>query len=62
MRRRRLSTFSWLPPVKVPTAYNNWCPNYSSTVLPVDDGRDVLEIAADYDNGVCTTYFGKGPL
>ena len=48
-------------PVQVPTAYNNWCPNYSSTLLPVDNGRNVLEIAADYDNGVCTTYFGKGP-
>ncbi|HJQ48279.1 MAG TPA: sialidase family protein [Amycolatopsis sp.] len=49
-------------PVKVPGATNNWCPNYSSTVLPVDNGRDVLEIAADYDHGVCTTYFAKGPL
>jgi hypothetical protein len=48
-------------PVQVPTAYNNFCPNYSSTLLPVDGGRNVLEIAADYDNGVCTTYFGKGP-
>ena len=49
-------------PVKVPKAYNNWCPNYSSALLPVDNGRNVLEIAADYDNGVCTTYFAKGPL
>ncbi|WP_236789667.1 sialidase family protein [Amycolatopsis sp. GM8] len=48
-------------PVRVPAAYNNFCPNYSSTLLPVDDGRGVLEIAADYDNGVCTTYFAKGP-
>jgi hypothetical protein len=47
-------------PVKVPAAYNNFCPNYSSTLLPVDNGRNVLEIAADYDNGVCTTYFAKG--
>ncbi|MTD59649.1 sialidase family protein [Amycolatopsis pithecellobii] len=48
-------------PVQVPSAYDNFCPNYSSTLLPVDKGRNVLEIAADYENGVCTTYFAKGP-
>lgn len=59
-----LGTGNWYEvpaPVHVPSAYNNFCPNYSSTLLPVDNGRNVLEIAADYDNGVCTTYFGKGP-
>ncbi|GHF71949.1 hypothetical protein FHX82_000769 [Amycolatopsis bartoniae] len=49
-------------PVPVPAAYNNWCPNYSSALLPVDGGRNALEIAADYDNGICTTYFAKGPV
>ncbi|TNC28804.1 sialidase family protein [Amycolatopsis alkalitolerans] len=48
-------------PVRVPSAFNDFCPNYSSALLPVDGGRDVLEIAADYENGLCTTYFGKGP-
>lgn len=50
-------------PVQVPSPYNDFCPNYSSALLPVDGGRNVLEIAADYDDGgVCTTYFAKGPL
>ncbi|SFJ17173.1 hypothetical protein SAMN05421835_103298 [Amycolatopsis sacchari] len=49
-------------PVAVPDAFNDFCPNYSSVLLPVDGGRNVLEIAADYDNGVCTTYFAKGPV
>ncbi|HET6500186.1 MAG TPA: sialidase family protein [Amycolatopsis sp.] len=47
-------------PVAVSDARNDFCPNYSSTLLPVDGGRNVLEIAADYENGLCTTYFGKG--
>ncbi|MFD9888163.1 sialidase family protein [Amycolatopsis sp. NPDC059027] len=48
-------------PVAVGKPYNDWCPNYSSTLLPVDGGANVLEIAADYDNGICRAYFGKGP-
>jgi len=48
-------------PVAVPDAYNNFCPNYSSSLLPVDNARDVLELAADYDGGVCKIYAGKGP-
>ncbi|WAL69027.1 sialidase family protein [Amycolatopsis cynarae] len=55
--------WSELPaPVPVPDAYDNFCPNYSSALLPVDGGGTVLEIAADYDHGVCTTYFARGPL
>lgn len=50
-------------PVQVPDAWNNYCPNYSSTLLPTDGGRSVLEIATDYDeNGVCRAYFATGPL
>jgi hypothetical protein len=48
-------------PVTVGRPYDNWCPNYSSNLLPVDNGANVLEIAADYDNGVCKAYFGTGP-
>jgi hypothetical protein len=48
-------------PVAVPDAFNNYCPNYSSSLLPVDNGKNVLEVAADYVNGVCTAFFGKGP-
>ncbi|MEQ7009444.1 sialidase family protein [Actinopolymorpha sp. B17G11] len=50
-------------PVAVPEAYNNYCPNYSSTLVPSLDGRRVLEIATDYaDDGVCKAYFATGSL
>ncbi|WP_026360406.1 sialidase family protein [Amycolatopsis nigrescens] len=49
-------------PVHVKEPFDNYCPNYSSTLLPVDGGQNVLQIAADYtDTGDCTAYFGKGP-
>lgn len=50
-------------PVQVPDAYNNYCPNYSSTLVPTNDGQNVLEIATDYDDAdVCRAYFASGPL
>jgi hypothetical protein len=50
-------------PVAVPDAYNNYCPNYSSTLVPSQDGQRILEIATDYaDNGVCMAYFATGRL
>ncbi|WP_027941087.1 sialidase family protein [Amycolatopsis taiwanensis] len=49
-------------PVAVPDTFDDFCPNYSSALLPVDRGRNVLEMAADYENGACTIYFGKGPV
>jgi hypothetical protein len=50
-------------PVAVPDAYNNYCPNYSSTLVPSLDGRQVLEIATDYaEDGVCKAYFATGRL
>ncbi|OZM74805.1 hypothetical protein CFN78_00850 [Amycolatopsis antarctica] len=49
-------------PVQVNNPYDDYCPNYSSTLLPVDDGENVLQVAADYDaDGVCKSFFGKGP-
>ena len=48
-------------PVSVPDAYNNYCPNYSSALLPSTDGAEVLEFADDYVEGVCTMYFASGP-
>ncbi|RZS40726.1 hypothetical protein EV193_10338 [Herbihabitans rhizosphaerae] len=48
-------------PVHVANPINDWCPNYSSTLLPVNGGNDVLQIAADYDNGTCRAYFATGP-
>jgi hypothetical protein len=44
-------------PVHVPSPYDNYCPNYSSALLPAVDGSSILELASDYNNGVCNTYF-----
>jgi len=46
-------------PVQVPTAYDNYCPNYSSALLPAADGSNILELASDYNNGGCITYYGS---
>jgi hypothetical protein len=35
-------------PVEVPHSYDNPCPNYSSALLPVQDGAALLELASDY--------------
>ncbi len=35
-------------PVEVPHSYDNFCPNYSSALLPVRDGTALLEFASDY--------------
>jgi hypothetical protein len=44
-------------PVAVPDARNDYCPNYSSALLPAATGTSVLEIATDYAGKVCTPYF-----
>lgn len=49
-------------PVPVPEAYDNFCPNYSSAILPQPDGRAALEIASKYDGNRCRSYFARGPL
>jgi hypothetical protein len=47
-------------PVQVPTAYNNYCPNYSSALLPAADGSSILELASAYNSSnQCLTYFGS---
>jgi hypothetical protein len=47
-------------PVQVPTAYDNYCPNYSSALLPATDGSNILEMASDYNsNNQCVTYFAS---
>ncbi len=56
---------TWYPiaaPVPVPDAYDNFCPNYSSPLLPLDRGRAVLEIASRWEDGHCRSYFARGPL
>ncbi|MFD7161548.1 ricin-type beta-trefoil lectin domain protein [Kribbella sp. NPDC059898] len=48
-------------PVEVPNPYNNFCPNYSSPLLPSEDGRKVLEIASAWaPDGECKAYFDSG--
>jgi hypothetical protein len=49
-------------PVPVPDAYDNFCPNYSSPLLPLDHGAAVLEIATRWDGNACNAYFARGPL
>jgi hypothetical protein len=49
-------------PVPVPAAYDNFCPNYSSPLLPLDHGLAVLEIATRWDGNQCNAYYARGPL
>jgi hypothetical protein len=49
-------------PVPVPSAYDNFCPNYSSSLLPLDDGAFALEVASQYDGKTCRSYFARGGL
>ncbi|WP_226961570.1 sialidase family protein [Streptomyces sp. 3MP-14] len=49
-------------PVQVPTAVPNYCPNYSSPLLPSNDGRELFQIATDWDGDVCRAYFATGSL
>lgn len=49
-------------PVHVAAPTATYCPNYSSPLLPSADGRTVLEIATDWDGGVCRPYVATGPV
>lgn len=49
-------------PVPVPDAYDNFCPNYSSPLLPLDHGLAVLEIATRWDGTACNAYYARGSL
>lgn len=54
----------WYPitaPVPVPDAYDNYCPNYSSSLLPSETGSSVLELANDYSSGQCLMFYNEGP-
>lgn len=56
-------TWGTMPaPVQVPAAYNNYCPNYSSPLLPSADGSNLLEFASDYVGSICTMFYGSGPI
>ncbi|GAA3864017.1 sialidase family protein [Streptomyces sedi] len=49
-------------PVEVPTAEPNFCPNYSSPLLPSADGTELLQIATDWEGDTCRAYAATGPL
>lgn len=49
-------------PVPVPTAYDNYCPNYSSALAGTRHGRAILEIATGYVGPECHAAFGTGRL
>ncbi len=49
-------------PVHIPDAYDNYCPNYSSPMLPSTDGASVLEFASDYVGTTCTMFYATGPI
>jgi hypothetical protein len=49
-------------PVEVPISYDNPCPNYSSALLPVQNGAALLEFASDfYALNKCGMYFATKP-
>lgn len=49
-------------PVAVSDPQINYCENYSSPLLPSADGRQVLQIATDFDGTVCKPYFATGSV
>lgn len=55
----------WTPipaPVEVPISYGNPCPNYSSALMPVQNGAALLEFASDfYALNKCGMYFAIKP-
>ena len=51
-----------IAPVEVPNSYDNFCPNYSSALLPTADGQSLLELASDYESlRHCGMYFATKP-
>jgi hypothetical protein len=50
-------------PVAIHEPWNNYCPNYSSSLLAMPERDELLELATGYDeSGVCTTYFAIADL
>jgi hypothetical protein len=48
--------------VPIPEAKDNFCPNYSSSLLPLENGTVALELASRWDGSLCKTYFARSPL
>lgn len=49
-------------PIPVTGVNNEGCRNFSPSLLPNRDGRTVLELTTDLDNGVCKTFVATGPI
>jgi len=49
-------------PLGVANVYDNYCPNYSSSLLPSTDGARVLMVATAYVGQLCTAFYGTGAL
>ncbi|WP_314409497.1 exo-alpha-sialidase [Streptomyces sp. DSM 40484] len=49
-------------PVTVASTVVDYCPNYSSALLPSADGTSLLEIATDWDGAICKPYFATKPV
>lgn len=50
-------------PLRIADPWNNFCPNYSSSLLPLPETGELLELASGWDpDGECTTYFAVGDL
>ena len=47
-------------PVSIKDVRNDFCPNYSSSLLVSVDGHSIEEFSSDYKNGVCVTFYGTG--
>ncbi|WP_240929894.1 sialidase family protein [Streptomyces coryli] len=47
-------------PVAVESQTVDYCPNYSSALLPSADGSRLMEIATDYEGTVCKPYYATG--
>jgi len=48
--------------VAVPKARDVNCPNYHPSPVVLNGGRDVLELAGDYDDGRCAVWYATGAL
>ncbi|MEU6402486.1 exo-alpha-sialidase [Streptomyces sp. NPDC046985] len=49
-------------PVAVQSQQIDYCPNYSSALLPSDDGTRLFEVATDWDGAVCRPYYAQGAV
>jgi len=51
-------------PVRILDPWNNYCPNYSPTLLALPESDELLELSTGYETegGTCTTYYSVAAL